>query len=62
MWLDDFDSSFESSDNSWNTASSSLEVSEKFKEWVKKAWARTQKIQKDEKKQKNTILCFLRFW
>lgn len=52
MWMEDFDSSYEASDNSWNTASSSLEVSEKFKEWVKKAWAKAKKIQKDEKKAK----------
>lgn len=52
MWMEDFDSSYEASDNSWNTASNSMEVSEKFKEWVKKAWAKAKKIQKDEKKAK----------
>lgn len=51
MWLDDFDSG-ESSDESGNTGTNNLEVSEKFKEWVKKASARTQKVQKDEKKAK----------
>lgn len=49
--MEDFDS-YESADNWTNTASSSLEVSEKFKEWVKKAWAKAKKIQKDEKKAK----------
>lgn len=52
MWMEDFESSYEASDNSWNTVSSSLEVSEKFKEWVKRAWAKAKKIQKDEKKAK----------
>lgn len=52
MWMEDFDSSYEASDNAWNSVSSSLEVSEKFKEWVKRAWAKAKKIQKDEKKAK----------
>ncbi len=52
MWLDDFDSSSEASDNSWNAVSSSSEVSEKVKEWIKKSAAKAKKIQKDEKKAK----------
>lgn len=52
MWLEDFDSSSEASDNSWNTVSSSSEVSEKVKEWIKKSAAKAKKIQKDEKKAK----------
>ncbi len=51
MWLEDFDSG-EVPDSSWNASSSSSEVSEKFKDAVKKAWAKTQKVQKDEKKAK----------
>lgn len=60
MWLDDFDSG-ETSDESWNSASSSLEVSEKFKESVKKASAKSQKIQKDEKKAKKYDLLLAHF-
>lgn len=52
MWLEDFDSSSEASDNSWNAVSSSLEVSEKIKEWIKRSTAKAKKIQKDEKKAK----------
>jgi hypothetical protein len=52
MWMEDFESSDDASDTWWNTVSSSLEVSEKFKEWVKKAWAKAKKSQKDEKKAK----------
>jgi len=51
MWLDDFDS-YESADAWANTVSSSMEVSEKFKEWVKRASAKAQKVRKDEKKAK----------
>lgn len=60
MWLDDFDSG-EIGDESGNTASNSLEVSEKFKEGVKKSWAKTQKIQKDEKKAKKYDLLLAHF-
>ncbi|NDK08516.1 hypothetical protein EOM39_04710 [Candidatus Gracilibacteria bacterium] len=49
--MEDFDS-YESADSGTNTASSGLEVSEKFKEGVKKAGAKAKKIQKDEKKAK----------
>lgn len=49
MWMDEFDS-FEDIDASWNTTSNWLEVSEKFRESVKKAASKTQKVQKDEKK------------
>lgn len=53
MWLDDFDIwSVEGIDSAWNTASSSSEVSEKFKESIKKSTAGTKRIQKDEKKAK----------
>lgn len=60
MWLDDFDSG-ETGDESWNTANSSLEVSEKFKESVKRAGAKSQKIQKDEKKAKKYDLLLAHF-
>ncbi len=52
MWMEDFESSDNASDTWWNAVSSSLEVSEKFKEWVKKTWAKAKKSQKDEKKAK----------
>lgn len=61
MWMEDFDS-YESADTWTNTVSSSMEVSEKFKEWVKKAWAKAKKVQKDEKKAKkydNMLSSFL---
>ncbi len=53
MWLEDFDIWWvEWVPDAWNTVSSSWEVSEKFKESVKKAASKTQKIKKDEKKAK----------
>nr|MDD3720178.1 hypothetical protein [Candidatus Gracilibacteria bacterium] len=60
MGLDDFDSG-EAGDESGNTANSGLEVSEKFKESVKKASAKSQKIQKDEKKAKKYDLLLAHF-
>jgi len=55
MSLEDFVPEIESSEWSWNTAESSKEVSEKFKESVKKASAWIGRTQKDEKKLKNMI-------
>lgn len=55
MWLEDFIPS-----ESWDKASWSTEVSEKFKESVKKSWAWIKRVQKDEKKAKkfDTILAW----
>ncbi len=56
MWLEDF-SPVESSDAWWK----SQEVSEKFKEAVKKAWAWIKRVQKDEKKAKKFDLLLAQF-
>jgi len=47
MWLEDFIPS-----ESWENWSKSREVSEKFKEDIKKSWAWIRRVQKDEKKAK----------
>lgn len=57
MWLDDFVPS-----EDFNKWSSSTEVSEKFKEAVKKAWAWIKRVSKDEKKARkfdNILASFL---
>lgn len=52
MGLEDYTPDIDSSEWIWNSAESSKEASEKFKESSKKAWAKVAKTQKDEKKAK----------
>jgi len=61
MSLEEFIPDIESSDAWWNSAEASKEVSEKFKESVKKATAWIWRTQKDEKKAKKYDLLLANF-
>jgi len=61
MSLEEFIPDIESSDVWWNSAEASKEVSEKFKESVKKATAWIWRTQKDEKKAKKYDLLLANF-
>lgn len=52
MSPEDFTPDIDSSEQWWQSSEASKEVSEKFKEAVKRAWAKIKKTQKDEKKAK----------
>ena len=52
MWIEDFSPDIESSEWTWQWAEAVKEVSEKYKESAKKAWAKVAKVSKDEKKAK----------
>ena len=62
MSLEDFAPDIENSQESWwNATEKTKEVSEVFKEAVKKATARTQRVQKDEKKAKKSDFLLANF-
>lgn len=61
MSLDEFTPDIDSSESGWNSAESSKEMSEKFKEQVKKAWAWIKRTRKDEKKAKKQDMLLANF-
>jgi len=52
MWIEDYSPDIDSANWPWNSAEATKEVSEKYKESSKKAWAKVAKVSKDEKKAK----------
>lgn len=52
MWIEDFSPEIDSLWWIWNNNETIKEISEKFKEETKKAWAKVAKVWKDEKKAK----------
>ena len=61
MWLEDYSPDIDSVESWWWQAEASKEVSEKFKEAVKKATAWIKRTQKDEKKAKKHDLLLANF-
>ncbi len=61
MSLEEFTPEINSAENSWNTAESNKEMSEKFKQQVKKAWDWIKRTKKDEKKAKKADMLLANF-
>lgn len=61
MSLEEYTPDIESSEWWWQSSEATREVSEKFKEGVKKAWIKRKKAQKDEKKAKKYDFLLAKF-
>ncbi len=61
MSLEEFTPDIESQEWSWNSSEKGKEVSEKFKEQIRKAWSWIQRTRKDEKKAKKSDMILANF-
>lgn len=61
MSLEEFAPDIDSSENSWNSAESSKEISEKFKKQIKESWSWIKRTKKDEKKAKKQDMLLANF-